>query len=42
MKKQQPEHLGLKINRAITHVLVVVSVSCALVAVYYFIKAAME
>ena len=36
------EHLGLKINRAITYVLVVISISCALAAAFYFIKAAME
>ena len=36
------EHLGLKINRAITYVLVLTSVSLALVAVFYFVKAAME
>jgi hypothetical protein len=36
------EHLGLKINRAITYILVFTSVCLALVAAFYYIKAAME
>ncbi len=36
------EHFGLKINRAITYLLVLTSVCLALVAAFYFIKAAME
>ncbi len=40
--KGRGEHLGLKINRAITYILVVISISFALAAAYNFIKAAME
>jgi hypothetical protein len=39
---KQPEHFGLKINRAITYFLLAICGACALVAVYYFIKAALE
>ena len=41
-RDSREEHLGLKINRYITYVLVVTSISFALVAVYYYIKAAFE
>jgi len=36
------EHLGLKINRWISYFLAFTAVSLALVAAFYFIKAAME
>jgi len=36
------EHLGLKINRWITYGLLITAASLALIAVFYFIKAAME
>jgi hypothetical protein len=39
---KQPEHLGLKINRLITYFLLLICGGCALVAVFYFIKAALE
>lgn len=42
MKRQDPEHLGLKINRGITYVLLVICGSFALAAVYFFVKAALE
>ena len=42
MKQKGPEHLGLKINRAITYFLLVICGSCALAAVYFFVQAAME
>ena len=42
MKKKQQETIGDKFNRLFTHVMLVISATCALIAVYYFIKAAME
>jgi|GEM_PF-5070369 hypothetical protein len=42
MKRKEPEHLGLKINRLITYFLLVVCGTCALAAVYFFIKASLE
>ena len=42
MKKREPEHLGLKIDRGITYFLLVICGTCAVAAVYFFIKAALE
>lgn len=39
---KEKEHIGIKINKAISYVLGVISVSLFLVAAYYFIKAAFE
>lgn len=37
-----PEHIGMKINKAITYVLLVTCASLLLVAGYYFLKVALS
>ena len=38
---RDPEHLGIKINKTITSVLVVIALALVLVSGFYFLKAAL-